>query len=73
MVRKCKIWYEMHMVRNGYGTKRLDTVQNDHKPLASILSKPLSRAPKLLQDIMMKLFRYNVEFGVNLFVADTLS
>ena len=25
MVRNCEIWYEMHMVRNGYGTKRLDT------------------------------------------------
>ena len=25
MVRNCKIWYEMHMVQNGYGTKRLDT------------------------------------------------
>ena len=25
MVQNCKIWYEMHMVRNGYGTKRLDT------------------------------------------------
>ena len=37
-----------------YGRKVI--VQNDHKPLAAILSKPLSRAPKRLQDIMMKLF-----------------
>jgi hypothetical protein len=52
-------------------------VQNDHKPLAAIQSKPLSRAPKRLQDIMMKLFRYDIEFrfvkGVNLIVADALS
>ena len=58
-----------------YGRKVI--VQNDHKPLAAILSKPLSRAPKRLQDIMMKLFRYDIEFrfvkGVNLIVADALS
>ncbi|VDI75828.1 Hypothetical predicted protein [Mytilus galloprovincialis] len=68
-----------------YGLERFDQytygrkviVQNDHKPLAAILSKPLSRAPKRLQDIMMKLFRYDIEFrfvkGVNLVLADTLS
>lgn len=46
-----------------YGLERFDQytygrkviVQNDHKPLAAILRKPLSRAPKRLQDIMMKL------------------
>jgi hypothetical protein len=35
-----------------YGRKVI--VPNDHKPLAAILSKPLSRAPKRLQDLMMK-------------------
>ena len=58
-----------------YGCKVI--VQNDHKLQAVILSKPLSRAPKRLQDIMMKLFRYDIEFrfvkGVNLIVADALS
>ena len=66
-----------------YGLERFDQytygrkviVQNDHKPLAAI--KPFSRAPKRLQDIMMKLFRYNIEFrfvkGVNLIVADALT
>ena len=58
-----------------YGRKVI--VQNDHKPLAAMLSKPLSRAPKRLQDIMMKLFRYDIEFrfvkGVNLIIADALS
>ena len=28
-------------------------VENDHKPLAAILRKPLSQKPKCLQDIMM--------------------
>ena len=58
-----------------YGCKVI--VQNDHKLQAVILSKPLTRAPKRLQDIMMKLFRYYNEFrfvkGVNLIVADVLS
>ena len=53
-----------------YGLKRFDkytyggpiTVGNDHKPPASILSKPLSMAPKRLQDIMMRYNRYDVNF-----------
>ena len=53
------------------------TVENDHKPLASILSKPLSMAPKRLQDIMMRYNRYDVNFvftkGSKLYLADTLS
>ena len=68
-----------------YGLERFDqytfgrkvTVQNDHKPLGAILSKPLIRAPKRLQDIMMKLYRYNFDFqfvkGSDLILADTLS
>ena len=54
-----------------YGRKVI--VQNDHKPLAAIQSKPLSRAPKCLQDIMMKLFRYDIEFRFVKGVADALS
>ena len=53
-----------------YGLERFDqytygqpiTVENDHKPLASIISKPLSMAPKRLQDIMMRYNRYDVNF-----------
>ena len=68
-----------------YGLERFDqytygrpiTVENDHKPLASILSKPLSMAPKRLQDIMMRYNRYDVNFvftkGSKLYLADTLS
>ena len=52
-------------------------VENDHKPLAAILRKPLSQAPKRLQDIMMWYRRYDVHFvfvkGTDLLIADTLS
>ena len=52
-------------------------VENDHKPLTSILCKPLSQAPKRLQDIMMRYHRYDVDFvlvkGTDLLLADTLS
>ena len=52
-------------------------VENDHKPLAAILRKPLSQAPKRLQDIMMRYHRYDVHFvfvkGTDLLIADTLS
>ena len=68
-----------------YGLERFDqyadgravTVQNDHKPLAAILRKPLSMAPKRLQDVMMRLNRHAVNFvfvkGASLHIADTLS
>ena len=52
-------------------------IQNDHKPLATILKKPLSQASCCIQALMMTLHRYNVTFqyvqGSQLFIADTLS
>ena len=52
-------------------------VENDHKPLAAILRKPLCQAPKRLQNIMMRYHRYDVHFvfvkSTDLFIADTLS
>ena len=68
-----------------YGLERFDqytygravTVENDHKPLSAILRKPLSTAPKRLQDLMMRYNRYDVNFvfvkGSELHLADTLS
>ena len=68
-----------------YGLERFDqyaycravTAQNDHKPLAAILRKPLSMALKRLQDIMMRYNRYDVNFvfvkGTSLHIAGTLS
>lgn len=67
-----------------FGVQRFDqytygrqvTVENDRKPLESIFRKPLSNAPKRLQDIM-KLNRYDIVFKFlkekELVIADTLS
>jgi hypothetical protein len=53
------------------------TVQNDHKPLASILRKPLSETPKRLQALMMRLYRYDFDLcyleSNKLVIAGTLS
>ena len=52
-------------------------VESDHKPLETILKKPLAEAPKRLQRMMLELQRYDFEVhyrkGVELYVADTLS
>lgn len=52
-------------------------VQSDHKPLQSILLKPLLTAPKRLQRMLLALQRYNfsLEFvpGNRIFIADLLS
>ena len=68
-----------------YGLERFDQytygrpvkVENDRKPLAAILRKPFRQAPKRLQDIMMRYYRYDIQFvfvkGTNLLIADTLS
>ena len=52
-------------------------VQSDRKPLESILKKPLYRAPKRLQAMMMRLQRYDLIIsyvsGKLLYLADTLS
>lgn len=60
-----------------YTFARPVNVQSDHKPLESILKKPLFAAPRRLQGMMMRLQRYNVEVtytkGSLLYLADTLS
>jgi hypothetical protein len=43
-----------------YGRKVI--AQNDHKPLTSILKKPLSQTPKRLQALMLRVHRYDIEF-----------
>ncbi|XP_069105166.1 uncharacterized protein [Argopecten irradians] len=77
--------FEKEALATLYGAERFDqytygrkiVIENDHKPLESILKKPLSSAPRRLQDIIMKLYRYDVEFrflkGTSLVIADTLS
>ena len=53
------------------------TVHTDHQPLETIFKKPLSKAPRRLQRMMLKLQRYKFtvrhEKGKELYVADTLS
>lgn len=52
-------------------------VENDHKPLESILKKPLSQAPPRLQRLLPRLQKYTFNFkyrpGKELVIADTLS
>ena len=47
---------------NQYTYGRHVTVQNDHKPLSAILHKLLSQALKRLQALMMRLYKYDIDF-----------
>lgn len=53
------------------------TVYSDHKPLESITKKPLDRAPKRLQGMLVRALAYDIEVrylkGTEMFLADTLS
>ena len=59
-----------------YGASSV-TVITDHKPLVPIMNKPLSKAPKRLQAMMMRMQPYTVNMvyqpGSQLIIADTLS
>ena len=58
-----------------YGSKT--AIVSDHKPLESIMKKPLSRAPARLQRMMLRLQKYDFELtycpGSKMILADTLS
>ena len=62
---------------NDYTFGRRTIVHTDHKPLESIVKKPLHRAPKRLQGMMIRLQKYDLEVryerGNKMFLADTLS
>ena len=62
---------------NDYTFGRKTIVHTDHKPLESIVKKPLHRAPKRLQGMMIRLQKYNLEIryerGNRMYLADTLS
>lgn len=51
-------------------------VQSDHKPLEAIMTKPLSQAPPRIQQLLIRLQRYNltVHFvpGKLMFIAHTV-
>ena len=44
-----------------YTFGRMTKVMSDHKPLQSIIRKPLDRAPKRLQGMLLKAFQYDIE------------
>ena len=52
-------------------------VHSDHKPLFSISKKPLDRAPKRLQSMLIRALAYDADIqyleGKKMFIADTLS
>lgn len=62
---------------NDYIYGRKVVIETDHKPLVTILKKPLQAAPLRLQKMMLQLQRYNFELiykaGKELHIADTLS
>ena len=62
---------------NQYSYGKEVIIQNDHKPLAAILKKPLCQSPKRLQSMILRIRRYNITFeylaGKQLILADTLS
>ena len=59
-----------------YGKKDI-LVHTDHQPLETIFKKPLSKAPRRLQRMMLKLQQYDfsVQYkkGKEMYIADTLS
>ena len=59
-----------------YGKQHI-TVDTDRQPVESIFKKPISKAPRRLQRMMLKLLDYQVKVtykkGKELHVADTLS
>ena len=56
---------------------RIVTVTSDHKPLESILKKPIALAPPRLQRMIMRIQKYSIDVkyrsGKQIPVADTLS
>ena len=50
---------------------------SDHKPLETIFKKPLVKAPKRLQRLLLRLQQYDVEIrykpGPEMYLADNLS
>ncbi|KAL5468831.1 hypothetical protein EMCRGX_G029953 [Ephydatia muelleri] len=62
---------------NQYVYGRTVSVQSDHKPLESILKKPLHHAPPRLQRMLLRLQKYDFILsykpGKEMYIADTLS
>ena len=60
-----------------YTYGRTVRVISDHKPLESIMKKPLHAAPKRLQRMLLRLQKYDIQLqyrpGKEMYLADTLS
>ena len=74
MLSICYACKKFHQYISG---KDSTCIHNDHKPLETIMRKPLSRAPPRLQRMMLQVQPYNLEVqhvpGKYMYVADTLS
>ena len=55
-----------------YVYRRHVVIKTDHKPLESIATKPLDRAPKRLQGMLLRSLAYDIAFHTQL-LADTMS
>ncbi|PIK48832.1 hypothetical protein BSL78_14290 [Apostichopus japonicus] len=76
---------EKEMLAVSYGLKKFHHytygrqvyVITDHKPLVSIIKKPLSKAPRRLQSLLLQTQEYNIELsyrpGSQMILSDTLS
>jgi len=62
---------------NQYTYGRHVYIESDHKPLESIMKKPLYMAPRRLQALLLRLQKYDVTVvykkGSEMYIADTLS
>ena len=60
-----------------YTFGRKTIIHSDHKPLEMIIRKPLHKAPKRLQGMILRLIQYDIEVvykkGKGMYIADTLS
>ena len=60
-----------------YTFGRMTVVETDHKPIESIVKKPLSKAPKRLQSMLLRMSQYDTEIrykqGIKMHIADMLS
>ena len=60
-----------------YTFGRVTKIRSDHKPLQAILKKPIDRAPRRLQGMLMRAYQYHIELeyqpGKSMHIADLLS
>lgn len=60
-----------------YTYGRLTKIKSDHKPLQAIMKKPLDRAPRRLQGMLLRAYQYDIDLeyqpGISMHVADLLS